>query len=95
MSAPLAFSLLILNMCYHINVICSRLFFFFPVKRQSVCVLLLQDDGSFSIYESVSLIDPQSSKGKASPMLFEARQHIFPSKLASVAGNSKAGLSRG
>lgn len=78
-------------MCYHINVICSHLIFF-PVKRQPVCVLVLWDDRSFSFYESVSLTDPQSSKGKASPVLFEAQQHVFPSKLASVAVNSKAGL---
>lgn len=49
---------------------------------------------AFSFYESVSLTDPQSSKGKASPLLLEAQQDIFPSKLASVAVNSKAVVSK-
>jgi len=69
--------------------------FFFPVKAQSVCALLLWDDRRFSICESGSLTDLQSSKWKANPTLCEALQPISPSKLRSLAGNSKAGLPRG
>lgn len=69
-------------------------FYFFSCQEAvCLCTAIVRWQKLFHLW--VCLFDPQSNKGKASPTLFEAWQLIFPSKLASVAGNSKAGLPRG
>lgn len=50
-NSPLAFSLLILNMCYHINIICRCLLFFFPCQKAAcLCTAIVRWQKLFHLW---------------------------------------------
>lgn len=91
MSAPLAFSLLILNMCYHINVICSRLLFFF-LSRGSLSVCCYCKMTEVFPFMNLSLwLTHRAAKEKLAPCFLRLGNIFFHQSWHQLLGTQRQG----